>query len=125
MAQEYFTGSITNVAGTLYAAIADNVGSLPPSANWKAAGLPDVVSQAEAEAGTSTVVRSWTAERVKQAIVALGTSIVQATEAVAGKAKIAAQAITDAGTNDTDFVTNTLFPYPFILMQPFNMTSCL
>ena len=32
----------------------------------------DVVPQAEAEAGTSTTVRRWTAERVKQAIDALG-----------------------------------------------------
>lgn len=31
-----------------------------------------VVSQAEAEAGTATTVRRWTAERVKQAILALG-----------------------------------------------------
>ena len=35
---------------------------------------PDVVEQAEAEAGTSTTERTWTAERVKQAIVALGGS---------------------------------------------------
>ena len=35
---------------------------------------PDVVGQAEAEAGTSTTERIWTAERVKQAIVALGGS---------------------------------------------------
>jgi hypothetical protein len=33
---------------------------------------PDVVSQVEAEAGTATTERIWTAERVKQAIVALG-----------------------------------------------------
>ena len=31
-----------------------------------------IVSQAEAETGTSTVVRRWTAERIKQAILALG-----------------------------------------------------
>ena len=35
---------------------------------------PDVVGQAEAEAGTSTAERTWTAERVKQAIAALGGS---------------------------------------------------
>jgi len=35
-----------------------------------------VVSQAEAEAGTSTTVRRWTAERVKQAIEALMTEVV-------------------------------------------------
>jgi len=35
---------------------------------------PDVVSQVDAEAGTSTAERIWTAERVKQAIVALGGS---------------------------------------------------
>jgi len=33
---------------------------------------PDVVSQAEAEAGTATIERIWTAERVAQAIAALG-----------------------------------------------------
>lgn len=33
---------------------------------------PDVVSQAEAEAGTATTERIWTAQRVKQAIDALG-----------------------------------------------------
>lgn len=38
--------------------------------------LPDEVSQAEAEAGTNTTVRSWTAERVKQAIKALEDSTV-------------------------------------------------
>jgi len=31
-------------------------------------GNPEIVSQAEAEAGTSQIVRSWTAERVKQAV---------------------------------------------------------
>jgi len=35
---------------------------------------PDVVSQVEAEAGVATTERIWTAERVKQAIVALGSS---------------------------------------------------
>ena len=35
---------------------------------------PDVVSQVEAEAGVATTERIWTAERVKQAIVALGGS---------------------------------------------------
>ena len=35
---------------------------------------PDVVGQAEAEAGVATTERIWTAERVKQAIVALGGS---------------------------------------------------
>ena len=35
---------------------------------------PDVVLQAEAEAGVATTERIWTAERVKQAIVALGGS---------------------------------------------------
>jgi len=34
--------------------------------------FPDTVSQAEAEAGIATTDRIWTAQRVKQAIVALG-----------------------------------------------------
>jgi hypothetical protein len=33
--------------------------------------ISDIISQVEAEAGASTVARSWTAERVKQAILAL------------------------------------------------------
>lgn len=33
--------------------------------------LPDIVTQGEAEAGTATTVRSWTAQRVAQAIAAL------------------------------------------------------
>jgi len=36
---------------------------------------PAIVSQATAEAGTDTTARLWTAERVKQAIAALGSSI--------------------------------------------------
>jgi len=32
--------------------------------------LPDAVSQAEAEAGSATTLRSWTAQRVRQAIAA-------------------------------------------------------
>lgn len=41
---------------------------------------PTVVSQAAAEAGTATIERIWTAERVKQAIAALATDIPQATQ---------------------------------------------
>jgi len=38
---------------------------------------PDVISQAEAEAGTATTERTWTSQRVKQAIEALATGSVE------------------------------------------------
>lgn len=60
------------------------------------------VPQAEAEAGTATTLRGWSALRVKQAIAAL---VVQATETVLGKAEIATQAETNAGTDDLRIVT--------------------
>lgn len=43
-------------------------GLLADDQNW----LATIVSQAEAEAGTATTARKWTAQRVKQAIDALG-----------------------------------------------------
>jgi len=64
----------------------------------------DVVTQAAAEAGISTIVRAWTAQRVKQAIVTLA-SVAGATETVAGKAEIATQDETEAGSDDTRIVT--------------------
>ena len=64
----------------------------------------NVVGQAEAETGTATMVRAWTAQRVKQAIAALAT-VPQATETTAGKAEVATQAETDAGSDDARFVT--------------------
>lgn len=54
-------------------------GAFTDTLNMKLAGISDgaevnpvVISQADAEAGTATDERTWTAERVKQAIVALG-----------------------------------------------------
>jgi len=41
---------------------------------WNEAAVPAIVAQATAEAGTDTVPRLWTAERVAQAIAALGGS---------------------------------------------------
>lgn len=62
----------------------------------------NTVTQAAAEAGTDTTAKSWTAQRVRQAINAV---VKSATESVAGIAKRATQALVDAGDNDTDFVT--------------------
>lgn len=57
----------------------------------------NIVPQAEAEAGTATTIRNWTAQRVRQAIDAVVTA--------AGIAEIATQAETDAGTDDTRIIT--------------------
>ena len=62
----------------------------------------DAVSQAAAEAGVSTTVRAWSALRVKQAIQAL---VKSASETVAGIVKRATQAETDAGEDDTRYVS--------------------
>lgn len=62
----------------------------------------NVVPQAEAEAGTATTARAWTAQRVKQAINAL---LKAATETVAGVMEVATQAETDAGDDDDKAVT--------------------
>lgn len=68
--------------------------------------LETIVPQAEAEAGTATTLRGWTAQRVKQAIVAALTAlVVQATETVIGIAEIATQTEADAGTDDARIVT--------------------
>lgn len=73
------TNSHTHTNKTILDALADNAGvlayngtdvvfdgdiRLTDSREWTA----DIVSQAEAEAGTATTRRAWTAERVKQAI---------------------------------------------------------
>lgn len=57
---------------------------------------PDVVSQVEAEAGTATVERTWTAQRVKQAILALAPSATSLT-------------VKDEGTNVDTAVTSINF----------------
>lgn len=65
---------------------------------------PDVVSQAEAEAGTATTERIWTAQRVKQAIDALGGATAFTPLSLPGLvAWYDADAIT--GLSDTDPVT--------------------
>lgn len=59
-------------------------------------------SQAEAEAGSSTTVRAWTAQLIRQAI----NSVVKAaTETVAGIAEIATQTEVNAGIDDSRFIT--------------------
>jgi hypothetical protein len=62
----------------------------------------NIVPQAEAEAGTATTIRNWTAQRVRQAINAV---VKAATETIAGIAEIATQAETDTGTDDERIVT--------------------
>ena len=54
---------------------------LHPIYGVKPAGANRNPSQAEAEAGTATTARVWTAERVKQAIAALETDVSQANQA--------------------------------------------
>ncbi len=63
--------AVTKLAGIQTAAQADQTDSEIETAYNNQVAL---VGQAEAEAGTSTTRRGWTAERVKQAIVALGGS---------------------------------------------------
>lgn len=65
---------------------------------------PDVVSQAEAEAGTATTERIFTAQRVAQAIAALA-DIAAATTSVAGKIKKATSSTINTGTADDEAVT--------------------
>jgi hypothetical protein len=43
-------------------------------ASGSSPGIPKTATQAEAEAGTATTLRSWTPERVKQAVVALSSA---------------------------------------------------
>lgn len=70
----------------------------------------DQPTQLEAETGTETAVRAWSALRVKQAIQAL---VKAATETVAGIAKIATQAETNTGTDDARIVTPLKLKYGF------------
>lgn len=79
-----------------------NLSNAPAEANAEA--NPDVVSQAEAEAGTATTERIFTAQRVAQAIAALA-DIAAASDTVAGKVELATAAETDTGTDATRAVT--------------------
>lgn len=54
--------------------------------------------------------------------VAFGTAGVQATEGAAGIAKVASQVITDAGTNDTDFITALKLATSVFAVKKFNQT---
>lgn len=58
----------------------------------------DIVPQAEAQAGTATTPRAWTAQRVKQSI---DTNVPAATETVQGKVELATAAETVTGTDNT------------------------
>lgn len=94
-------GLVTDTKNTTYL-VEDHEGKADPHTQYLKKA--NVVPQSEAEAGTATTARAWTAQRVKQAIVALA-SIAQATETVAGKAEVATQAETDAGSDDSRIVT--------------------
>ncbi len=74
-------------------------------------------SQAEAEAGTSTTVRAWSSLRVRQAINAV---VKAATESVAGIARIATQAETDAGSLDDRIVTPKKLRFGFSILLSTN-----
>lgn len=58
----------------------------------------DIVPEAEARAGTATIPRAWTAQRVKQAV---GNQVPDASETVKGKVELATAAETAAGTDNT------------------------
>ena len=73
----------------------------------------NVVPQAEAETGTATTARAWTAQRVKQAISAV---VKAATETVAGIAEVATQAETDMGSDDARFVTPKKLRWGFSML---------
>jgi hypothetical protein len=62
----------------------------------------DAVSETDAKAGVATTVKAWSALRVKQAIQAL---VQSASETVAGIVERATQAETDAGWDDTRYVS--------------------
>jgi len=84
-------------------------GDLLPATEWSA----DTVSQLEAEAGTATIRRAWTAERVRQAILgrwngatsAFGRGFVAAADAAAGRTALglgnAATATLNTGATDS------------------------
>ncbi len=86
---------------------------------------PDVVSQAEAEAGTATTERIWTAQRVKQAIDALveGWANTGAIDLASGSPTLVTL---DSGLSDVDqiiiqiegFSTNTANQSPMIQIGP-------
>lgn len=69
-----------------------------------------IVPQAEAEAGTATTERGWSAQRVKQAIVGL---VIQATETIKGIAEIATQTETNDGIDDLRIVTPLKLKFGF------------
>lgn len=85
------------------------------SVPWEeVSGKPSIVSQAEAEAGTSTTVRQWTAQRVRQAIVAgynaltsaFGRTLANASDATAarntlGLGTAATRGVTTSSTDTT------------------------
>ncbi|MGZ8220005.1 MAG: gp53-like domain-containing protein, partial [Methylobacter sp.] len=76
-----------------------------------------VIPQAEAEAGTATTKRGWSAQRVKQAINAV---VKAATETISGIAEIATQAEVNAGTDDTRIVSPAKLRYGFSILLATN-----
>jgi hypothetical protein len=63
--------ALLNVGTTAGTVAAGNDSRLSDSREWTAT----TVDQVEAEAGVATTRRAWTAERVRQAIVAVGTTV--------------------------------------------------
>lgn len=82
-------GGIQGLTAALAGKVGDGDARLTDAREWTA----DTVSQAEAEAGTATTRRAWTAQRVRQAIVAWwngissawGRGFVASTDAAAGR----------------------------------------
>jgi hypothetical protein len=88
----------------------DSDSRLSDSREWTA----DTISQAEAEAGTSTTRRAWTAERVKQAIDVLGEDttfeVLDANGVVGtGSNQVAVGNHNHSGTYEPAFTKNTAF----------------
>lgn len=76
-----------------------------------------IIPQTEAEAGTATTLRGWSAQRVRQAINAV---VKAATETISGIAEIATQAEVNAGTDDTRIVSPAKLRYGFSILLATN-----
>lgn len=108
---QYLTPAEGDAAYDQIGGLATHVAAADPHPNYLLES--NVVSQAAAEAGTATIPRSWTAQRVKQAIQAL---VQSASETVAGLVERATQAETDALTDDTRYVSPLKMGFGFSIL---------
>lgn len=77
----------------------------------------DVIPQPLAEAGEDTSIWAWTSQRVRQAINAI---VKPATETLAGLVERATQAETDAGNDDTRYVSPKKLRFGFSILLATN-----